>query len=457
MKKFKRSFISAMTLGLAFAFLTVACGGDDDDTGGDGDGDGDPVGDGDGDGTGGMNGDGDGDGDTPAECDLSGEGLDREAIPAEPGTITLTSDKVWVLDELVLVGEGDVLTIEPCTRIEGDGVNGVLVIGRGGKIMAEGTAEAPILFTSWAESEGEEPAPGDWGGVILLGKARNNQGDAVAIEGLPEDADYQHGGDDDSDSSGVMSYVRIEYPGVEIAPGNEINGLTLGSVGSRTALDHIMVSNTLDDCFEWFGGAVDGSYLVANACGDDMFDMDQGFTGTLTTLFGRQGSPDSSDPNGFEADSNEGPTPDTNIDADMVTLCGLGEDDAPSETTYGAVLREGLVGSLSNVVIIGFHQGFSLRDEFWDEDPEIVTIADSIVFGNFIENIGVNHESEGGPTNDVDPQDWFEGGDNNSEEDPGFSVADCQAANGPNASVTGSGMGAFAEEDDWMEGAWVRF
>jgi hypothetical protein len=108
-------------------------------------------------------------------------------------------------------------------------------------------------------------------------------------------------------------------------------------------------------------------------------------------------------------------------------------------------------------VITGFHQGFSLRDEFWDADPEIVTIADSVAFDNFIENIGVNHESEGVPTNGVDPQDWFDGGDNNSEEDPGFSVADCQAADGPNASVTGSGVGAFADEDDWLEGAWVDF
>jgi hypothetical protein len=374
-----------------------------------------------------------------------------ESIPADPGTMTLTNDTVWVLDELVFVGEGDVLTIEPCTRIEGDGAEGVLVIGRGGQIMAEGTADAPILFTSWAAVD-DDAEPGDWGGIIILGDAPNNQGDAIAIEGLPPGADYEHGGTDADDNSGVMSYVRIEYPGVEIADGNEINGLTMGSVGSGTTIDHIMVSNTLDDCFEWFGGTVNGSYLIANSCGDDMVDVDQGYQGTFVTLFGRQGNVDSSDPNGWETDGNNDATPFSVITADKITLCGLGEDNAPPETSYGAVHRENLQGEFSNQVLIGFHAGFSLRDVYWDSDDMLVTLSDSIAFDNFVDNVGAVHAS-----NAIDPQEWFDAGDNNSEDDPGFTVDDCQAAGGPNAAVTGSGVGAFTEEDDWMDGAWVSF
>lgn len=443
-----------MVLGLFVASSSVACG---DGDGGDGDGDGDGDmggtpgdGDGDGDGSGGMS--GDGDGDMPTACDISGAGLDTEVIPSEPGTMTLTSDKVWTLDSNVFVGEGDVLTIEPCTRIEGDGSEGVLIIGRGGQIMAEGTADKPILFTSWAAAD-DDAEPGDWGGIILLGNAPNNQGDAVAIEGLPPGADYEHGGDDADDSSGVMSYVRIEYPGVEIAPDNEINGLTLGSVGAGTTIDHIMVSYTLDDCFEWFGGTVDGSYLVANNCGDDMFDVDQGFQGSFDTLFGRQGSIDSGDPNGWETDGNNDAEPFSVITADKITLCGLGADNAPVDTSYGAVHRENLQGEFSNQVLVGFHEAFSLRETYWDDDADLVTLSDSMVFGNHVANIGSTHDS-----NSFDPVAWFNGGTNNTEPDPApFTVDDCQADGGPNATVTGSETGAFTDEDDWMDGAWVSF
>src|SRR5690606_23310868 len=130
-------------------------------------------------------------------------------------SMTLTSDKVWVIEGMTYFDEGETLTIEPCTRIEGSPQHpqkgqSVLVIARGAKIMAEGQANAPILFTSWAPPGDREA--GDWGGVMILGKAPNNLGASVAIEGLSPDPKYQHGGDDPDDDSGVMAYVRIEYP-----------------------------------------------------------------------------------------------------------------------------------------------------------------------------------------------------------------------------------------------------
>src|SRR5690606_1193172 len=179
-----------------------------------------------------------------SSCDLSGAGKPRADVtePAAGQTVTLTSDTVWDLKGVVNIVDGATIAIEPCTRIEGDGGTlGTLVVQMGGKIMAAGTETDPILFTS-ALPAGSR-APGDWGGVILLGKAPNYKatgGTLPSIEGL-DPGEGVYGGSDPDDSSGVMTYVRIEYSGVEIGDGNEINGLTLGSVGRGTTLHHIMV------------------------------------------------------------------------------------------------------------------------------------------------------------------------------------------------------------------------
>jgi hypothetical protein len=393
-----------------------------------------------------------GSGETPAECDLSDDGvadLDEEEIegPITEDT-TLTSGTVWLLNDKVHVEEGATLTIEPCTRIEGqkDPI-GVLIIDRGAQIMAEGTADEPILFTSQLD-EGDRRA-GDWGGVILLGQATNFNGSDVLIEGLEDAPENQHGGSDDDDSSGTMSYVRIEFSGYELAPDVEINGLTMGSVGSGTTLDHIEVNTTLDDCFEWFGGTVDASYLICNNGGDDMFDVDTGYRGELSYLFGRQVYPISSDPNGFEMDSsNSGNTPVTRVTASNATLCGLGE--AGANTAFGMVLREGLTGTLDNVAATGFDFGVDLRD------PDTnISIENSLLFDMVSEDIGDPDEED-----DAEPEDedgWFTDGDSNSTDSAGYNADDCGEASGPNSDVTGSEVGAFADGADWIEGAWVSW
>ena len=209
------------------------------------------------------------------------------------GTYTL---KGWVY-----IADGAELTIEPGTVIKGDkNTKAALIAERGGKLIAQGTATAPIVFTS-AQAAGSR-RPGDWGGVIICGRARNNQTE-MHIEGGPRTS---HGGTNDADNSGVLSYVRIEFAGYPFKTDQEINGLTLGSVGSGTKIDHVQVSYSNDDSYEWFGGTVNCKYLVAYRGWDDDFDTDNGFSGKVQFGLSIRDShiADKSQSNGFESDNN---------------------------------------------------------------------------------------------------------------------------------------------------------
>ncbi|MEG1935747.1 MAG: hypothetical protein RR141_07100, partial [Rikenellaceae bacterium] len=190
--------------------------------------------------------------------------------------VTLSYPNTYHLQGFVYVPDGITLTIEPGVVIKGDKeTKGTLIVERGGKIMAKGTPQMPIVFTS-AAAPGNRKA-GDWGGIIILGKAENNSGD-MTIEGGVRS---KHGGSDNADNSGVLSYVRCEFAGVEYTENNEINGITFGSVGSGTKVDHIQVSYSGDDSYEWFGGAVNATHLVSLGCWDDDFDTDNGFSGKI--------------------------------------------------------------------------------------------------------------------------------------------------------------------------------
>ncbi|MDR2498355.1 MAG: Ig-like domain-containing protein [Tannerellaceae bacterium] len=244
------------------------------------------------------------------------------------GTYTLVG---WIH-----VSEGATLTIEPGTIFKGadlsfDGskaaTGSTLIIQRGAKIIAEGTATEPIVFTS-AAPKGQRQAT-DWGGIIICGKAHNNQGDQATIEG---GVDAIHGGNDDNDNSGVLKYVRIEFGGYPYGLDNEINGLTLGSVGRATTIDHVQVSYSGDDSFEWFGGTVNAKHLVAFHGWDDDFDTDFGYSGKLQFLLAVRDPKlaDQSNSNGFESDNNaSGSTqePYTSAIFSNVTVIGpLGQD-----------------------------------------------------------------------------------------------------------------------------------
>ena len=206
----------------------------------------------------------------------------------------------YLLKGWVYIADGAELTIEPGTIIKGDKqTKAALIAERGGKLIAKGTATEPIVFTS--EEAAGSRKPGDWGGIILCGKAKNNQTEQQ-IEGGPR---TKHGGADDADNSGTLSYVRIEFAGYPFQKDKEINGLTLGSVGSGTEIDHVQVSYSNDDSFEWFGGTVNCKYLVAYKGWDDDFDTDNGFSGKVQYGLSLRDSKiaDTSQSNGFESDN----------------------------------------------------------------------------------------------------------------------------------------------------------
>jgi len=195
---------------------------------------------------------------------------------------TWTSNNIYKISGIVYVNSGATLTIQAGTVIRGDETvaNSSLFVARGGKLIAIGTACNPIVFTS-NKAIGSR-AKADWGGIVLLGNAINNQGVNVQIEGTAagEPRNF-HGGTNDADNSGTLKYVRIEYGGYVFAANNEINALTMGSVGSGTTIDYVQASFGNDDAFEWFGGSVNCKHLVAYRCLDDDFDTDFGFHGLV--------------------------------------------------------------------------------------------------------------------------------------------------------------------------------
>ncbi|MCS6999819.1 MAG: T9SS type A sorting domain-containing protein [Bacteroidota bacterium] len=199
--------------------------------------------------------------------------------------VQLSARKVYGLDGYVFVDDGGVLVIEPGTRIVGDtvGQNSALCVNRGGKIIAAGTRTRPIIMTSSAPPG--QRASGDWGGLLICGRARTNHpGGQAALEGGIADANQVRGwfgGTDDDDSSGVVRYVRIEFAGIAAAPNSELNSLTMGGVGRRTIIEYVQCSYGNDDSFEWFGGTVNGRYLISTGCLDDDFDTDNGWSGRV--------------------------------------------------------------------------------------------------------------------------------------------------------------------------------
>lgn len=229
----------------------------------------------------------------------------------EPDVITVTqnisadetwsSDKTYILGGRISVISGATLTIEPGTVIKGQAGTGAnataLLIARGGKLMAEGTATMPIIFTSVADeitpadvAAGNFASPnldpdvnGLWGGIIMLGKASiSASASEVQIEGIPtSDPNGLYGGTDDADNSGVVKYISIRHGGANIGAGNEINGLTLGGVGSGTVIENVEIVANQDDGIEWFGGTVSMKNVVVWNTGDDAIDADQSWGGTL--------------------------------------------------------------------------------------------------------------------------------------------------------------------------------
>ena len=295
---------------------------------------------------------------------------------------TWTADKVVLLKDVVLVKSGATLTIEPGTIIKGDkATKATLVIQRGAKIMAEGTAAEPIVFTS-AQDKGTRDK-GDWGGIILLGKAENSKGTDVGIEGLAATADYQYGGTTNDDNSGVMKYVRIEYAGVALSPNNEVNSLTFGGVGSNTTISYIQVSYAGDDAYEWFGGKVNCDHLVTFSTWDDDFDSDKGFSGVVQygLIYRTSFNADQSGSNGFENDGDFAKTPYTTAVFANISVMGPSSEKGEYSANYANTIhtREGSGSKFLNIQAAGFPNGVLL-----DQDE---TITEMETRGHAMDNV----------------------------------------------------------------------
>ncbi len=323
------------------------------------------------------------------------------SLPAEiTKDTTLSADTIWRLEETVYVTDGT-LTIEPGTLIIGDAEAG-LVITTGAKINAVGTQEAPIVFTSSA-AEGDRRAQ-DWGGVVLLGKARINSsaggaacdgeaGECVAgIEGLPQTEDRgQYGGNDDTHDCGKLKYARIEFAGYTFGEDNELNSLTVGGCGSQTELSYIQAHRGSDDGVEFFGGTVNADHLLITGPGDDGLDWDQGYTGTVENVIVHHFNPSSDDPRGFEGDNNGGNNdllPRSAPTINYGTLIGS------AQTDRGIVNRRGTLAAQSGLIVTEFAKaGIDIRDTSWD-------IADGWGSGLLIEDSCFFNNSPNVPTDD---------------------------------------------------------
>jgi hypothetical protein len=288
---------------------------------------------------------------------------------------TLSKDTLYYLTGIYIVDSTYTLTVPAGTTVLGD-TAATLFVARGGKLMADGTKAEPIVFSS--RKPAGQRAAGDWGGVIILGAAPTNRATEPVIEGgagglgggLGTRATY--GGTNPADNSGILRYVRVEYPGYRFSANNEINGITFGGVGSGTVVEYVQVSYSLDDGFEWFGGTVNGKYLIALGSQDDDFDTDFGYRGNLQFLFSMKDPQvwDSDASNGFESDndgSGTGALPFTSAKWSNVTVVGpLRVDGATlppgSNHQDGLRLRRNTQLKIYNSVVMGFPNGINVPD-----------------------------------------------------------------------------------------------
>jgi hypothetical protein len=315
--------------------------------------------------------------------------------PAATTTVStdITTSTTWsgviLLQNKIYVRNSATLTIAPGTIIRGDkATQGSLIVTRGAKLNAIGTLANPIIFTS-NEGIGNRNE-GDWGGIVLLGLARNNQPGGVAnIEGIVPTTDTQYGGSFDNDNSGTIKYVRIEFAGIALEPNKEINGLTFGSVGSATTIDFVQVSHSGDDSFEWFGGTVNCKHLIAYRGLDDDFDTDFGFRGKIQfalSIRDKDVSDAIGDSNSFESDNDAAGSagqPKTAAIFSNVTLVGPkgnGSIVLPVGEKFEKAfrLRRNTAVSCFNSLVVGWEKGLSIEGT-----PVVNNVnGDTLLFSN---------------------------------------------------------------------------
>ncbi|MDE0316312.1 MAG: hypothetical protein OXM61_15555 [Candidatus Poribacteria bacterium] len=324
---------------------------------------------------------------------------------------TLSSDSDYLLRGAVFVEDGATLTVEPGVTIYGEQAqNGTLIVAQGGKIMAEGTVDAPIVMTSDAEIG--QRARGQWGGLIINGRAPTNQG-VTAGEG--DTGDF--GGNNPADNSGVLRYVRVEYAGIEFSPDNELNGIALQGVGSGTVIEYVQVHMNQDDGIEMFGGTVNLKYVLVTGARDDSFDWTDGWTGKGQFWIAQQYGDDAD--NGFENDNsskNNEAIPRSAPTIFNVTL--VGDPTEGEKSDNGMLIREGAAGIYANFIVTGFKKvGLDINTPSSHKqanDGKLV-VKNSIFFSNGKGNFGDEKDDDG-----FDEAAWAKGL-GNVETDPNLS------------------------------------
>lgn len=333
-----------------------------------------------------------------------GPGTDPSNVVVVTGDIATntswSADKKYLLKGFVYVKNGATLTIAPGTVIMGDkATKGTLTVSRGGKVMAEGTVDKPIIFTSAQEANARRE--GDWGGVILLGKAPINvaggeakiEGGLVPTDNGPEKDYIWFGGSDANDNSGTLKYVRIEFAGIAYSPDNEINGLTMGGVGAGTKISYVQVYRSGDDAFEWFGGTVNCDHLVASYTWDDDFDTDNGFSGNVQfgVALRAKTVADQSGSNGFESDNDANGTtnePKTKAVFSNMTVVGPIQGKSTSGINanfqHGAQIRRNSAITVANSIIMGYPQAGLYIDDTKGSFTSLNATAGTLKFSNNI-------------------------------------------------------------------------
>ncbi|WP_333660310.1 hypothetical protein [Chishuiella changwenlii] len=297
--------------------------------------------------------------------DNSSTAPDQELSPENfKGTVkagqnlTLDATKTYYLTGIVTVENGATLTIPAGTKFTATGgTSSYLIVDRGGKIFANGTSANPIVF------QGVNHTPGEWGGIVVLGKATSNR--SASGESTSELGDKIYGGKENADNSGSLTYVVIKDSGAKFTAEKEFNGLSLFGVGSGTKVDNIYIENGADDGIEFFGGTVNASNIVVNGVGDDSFDWTEGWSGTGTNWYakrrpaainGEMGN------RGIEADTqdtNPNANPVSNPTIKNITVVGSKE----GAESQGAKLRAGTNGNIDNFVIANFVTGLDIETD----------------------------------------------------------------------------------------------
>lgn len=329
--------------------------------------------------------------------DASATASTEENLPTSiESEVTLDASKIYIIEGAVIVKEGGVLNIPAGTTLKArEGFGNYILVDRGGKINAEGTAEKPITFTADSESA----TAGYWGGLIINGKAKISGVAGTVSEGSTEiDNNYKYGGSDNADNSGVLKYVKLLYTGARSNADIEHNGLTLNAVGNGTTIENIYVANGADDAIEFFGGAVNVNGLLAVNCDDDMFDFTQGYCGTLSNCYGRWEEGFTSteeDPRGVEADGNldgngADHTPQSDFKIENMTIENLS---AEAEMQDAIKIRRGAKATITNALVKGS-----------GTVTDLVDLKDSKGTANAATSINVTKQLDQSPEKDINTE-----------------------------------------------------